>query len=62
MDVPTAPMTLKYTIEHADDGSGVCKGGVASDDALHAIFPSIVGGYDMPGIMFGMDQKDRHQQ
>ena len=26
VDVPTAPMTLKYTIEHADDGSGMCKG------------------------------------
>ena len=46
VDVPTAPMTLK------------CKAGFASDDAHHVIFPSIVGGYNMPGIMFGMDQKD----
>ena len=30
----------------------------ASDDAPHVNFPSIVGGYNMPGIMFGMDQKD----
>ena len=58
VDVPTAPMTLKYTIEDADDGSGMCKAGFASDDAHHVIFPSIVGGYNMPGIMFGMDQKD----
>ena len=58
MDVPTAPMTLKYTIEHADDGSGMCKAGFASDDAPHVISLSIVGGYNMPGIMFGIDQKD----
>ena len=44
VDVPTAPMTLKYTIEDADDGSGMCKAGIASDDAPHVIFPSIVGG------------------
>ena len=60
MDVPTAPMTLKYTIEHADDGSGMCKAGFARDDALCVIFPSIVGGYNMPGIMFGMDPKDNN--
>ena len=58
VDVPTAPMTSKFTIEHADDGSGMCKAGFASDDASHVIFPSIVGVYNMPGIMFGMDQKD----
>ena len=51
-------MTLKYTIEHADDGSGMFKAGFASDDAFHVIFSSIVGGFNMPGIMFGMDQKD----
>ena len=32
----------------------------ASDDAPRVIFPSIVGGYNMPGIMFGMDQKDNN--
>ena len=58
VDVPTAPMTWKYTIEHADDGSGVCKAEFASDDAPHVIFPSIVGGYNMPGITLGIDQKD----
>ena len=43
VDVPTAPMTLKYTIEHTDDGSGMCKAEHASDDVPHVIFPSIVG-------------------
>ena len=33
VDVPTAPMTSKYTSEHADDGSGMCAAGLASDDA-----------------------------
>ena len=56
VDMPTAPMTLKYTKEHADDGSGMCK--AASDDAPRVIVPSIVGGYNMPDIMFGIDQKD----
>ena len=45
-------------VEHADDGNGMCKAEYASDDAPHVIFPSIVGGYNMPGIMFGMDQRD----
>ena len=61
MDVPTAPKTLKCTIEHADDGSGMRKAGCASDDAPRVIFPSIVGGYNMPGTMFGMDQKDNNR-
>ena len=60
VDVPTAPMTLQYTIGHADDGSGMCKAGFASDDAPRVIFPSIVGGYNMPGIMFSVDQKDNN--
>ena len=51
-------LTLKYPIEHGDDGSGMCNAEIASDDAPHVIFPSIVGGYNMPGIMVGMDQKD----
>ena len=45
-------------MEHADDGSGMCKAGFASDDAPHVIFPSVVGRYNMPGIMVGMDQED----
>ena len=35
VDVPTAPKTLEYSIEHADDGSGMFKTGFASDDAPH---------------------------
>ena len=43
----------------ADNGSGMCKAGFAGDDAPRAVFPSIVGRPKMPGIMVGMDQKDR---
>jgi actin-related protein len=41
-----------------DNGSGMCKAGIAGDDAPRATFPSIVGRPKMPGIMVGMDQKD----
>ena len=50
--------TVKYLIEHVGNGSVVCKAGFASNDTLPAVFPSIVGGYNMPSIIFGMDQKD----
>jgi len=43
-----------------DNGSGMCKGGFAGDDAPRAVFPSIVGRPKMPGIMVGMDQKDSY--
>ncbi len=38
-----------------DNGSGMCKAGIASDDAPSASFPAIVGRPKMPGIMVGMD-------
>nr|P10992.3 RecName: Full=Actin, macronuclear [Tetrahymena thermophila]AAA30109.1 actin [Tetrahymena thermophila] len=41
-----------------DNGSGMCKAGIAGDDAPRAAFPSIVGRPKMPGIMVGMDQKE----
>jgi actin len=41
-----------------DNGSGMCKAGIAGDDAPRAIFPSIIGRPKVPGIMVGMDQKE----
>ncbi|EGR28758.1 hypothetical protein IMG5_169550 [Ichthyophthirius multifiliis] len=41
-----------------DNGSGMCKAGIAGDDAPRASFPAIVGRPKMPGIMVGMDQKE----
>jgi len=43
-----------------DNGSGMCKAGIAGDDAPRSSFPSIVGRPKMPGIMVGMDQKDAY--
>ena len=38
-----------------DNGSGMCKAGIAGDDAPRTNFPTIVGRPKMPGIMVGMD-------
>ena len=43
-----------------DNGSGMCKAGVAGVDAPTCCFPSLVGRPKMPGIMVGMDQKDTY--
>ena len=40
-----------------DNGSGMCKAGIAGDDAPRAAFPSIVGRPKMP---VGMDSKDTY--
>ena len=36
VDVPRAPMTLKYTIGHADDGSGCARLDLPARKAQHA--------------------------
>jgi actin-related protein len=41
-----------------DNGSGLCKAGVAGEDAPKAVFPSIVGRPKTQGIIVGMGQKD----
>ena len=51
-------LTMKYPIDHTDNDSGMYKAEVAGNDALDAVLRSIVGGYNMPCIMVGMDQKD----
>ena len=43
-----------------DHGSGMCTAGFVGDDAIHVMFPSIVGRPMMPDIMVGMDQKDSY--
>ena len=53
IDIPK----LKAWFEHSGDGSGMCKAEFASNDAPRVIFPSIVGGYNMPDIMFGMQKQ-----
>jgi len=34
-----------------DNGSGMCKAGIAGDDAPRAAFPTLIGIPKMPGIM-----------
>merc|ERR1719498_1016915 len=41
-----------------DNGSGVCKGGFAGDDAPRCVFPSLVGRPKVPGVVVGMDHRD----
>jgi actin len=43
-----------------DNGSGMCKAGIAGDDAPRTSFPSVVGRPKMVSIMVGMDQKDAY--
>ena len=51
-------LTMKHPIEHADNDIGTDKAEFAGNDALGAVLPSIVGGYNMPGIMVGMELHD----
>ena len=41
-----------------DNGSGMCKTEHTGDDALDAVFPSIVDRHSASDIMVGIDQKD----
>lgn len=37
-----------------DNGSGMCKAGIAGDDAPRAAFPTLIGIPKMPGIMVSL--------
>jgi len=41
-----------------NNGSGMCKAGIAGEEAPKGVFPSIVGRPKNPGIMIGVDGKD----
>ncbi|RKP25926.1 actin family [Syncephalis pseudoplumigaleata] len=43
-----------------DNGSGMCKAGIAGDDAPRAVFPSIVGRWRHKGAMIGVGQKESY--
>eukprot|EP00362_Geleiidae_sp_MMETSP1317_P001620 CAMPEP_0201280986 /NCGR_PEP_ID=MMETSP1317-20130820/494_1 /ASSEMBLY_ACC=CAM_ASM_000770 /TAXON_ID=187299 /ORGANISM="Undescribed Undescribed, Strain Undescribed" /LENGTH=280 /DNA_ID=CAMNT_0047589599 /DNA_START=54 /DNA_END=896 /DNA_ORIENTATION=- len=43
-----------------DNGSGMCKAGIAGDDAPSSVFPSIVGRPKMPSVMLGITEKDSY--
>ena len=48
-------MEEEVTAVVIDNGSGVCKAGFAGDDAPRAVFSSVVGRPQVPGIMVGLD-------
>jgi len=41
-----------------DNGSGYCKAGFSGEEGPRAVFPCIIGGPKVPGIMIGAGQKD----
>mmetsp|Transcript_36985 Transcript_36985/g.59870 ORF Transcript_36985/g.59870 Transcript_36985/m.59870 type:complete len:377 (+) Transcript_36985:183-1313(+) len=43
-----------------DNGSGMCKAGLAGEDAPRCVFPSIVGRPRLPGVMIGLGSKERY--
>ena len=43
-----------------DNGSGMCKAGIAGDEAPRSAFPSVVGRPKSHGVMVGMDQKETY--
>ena len=43
-----------------DNGSGMCKAGIAGEDAPRAAFPSMIGRPIMPSVMIGRDSTDTY--
>ena len=43
-----------------DNGSGMCKAGLAGEDAPRAVFPSVIGRPKYQPIMVGMNNKDKY--
>ena len=41
-----------------DNGSGICKIGMAGDDTPCSAFPSIIGRPKVPDVMFGINEKE----
>jgi actin len=52
--------TLNYSAVIADIGSGVIKAGFSGEDGPRSVFSSIVGIPKMPGLLVGMEQKERY--
>jgi len=43
-----------------DNGSGLCKAGLAGEDAPKSVFPSVVGKPKMQGLLVGTDQREAY--
>jgi len=48
-------MTDHVTAVVIDNGSGMCKAGLAGDAAPRSVFSTVVGRPKVPGIMVGLD-------
>lgn len=51
---------LNYSSIIVDVGSGVIKAGFSGEDGPRSVFPSTVGIPKMPGLLVGMEQKERY--
>jgi actin len=51
---------LNYSTVIIDIGSGVIKAGFSGEDGPRFVFPSLVGIPKMPGLLVGMEQKERY--
>ena len=51
---------LNYSAIIVDAGSGVTKAGFSGEDGPRSVFSSVVGIPKMPGLLVGMEQKERY--
>jgi actin len=51
---------LNYASVIVDAGSGVVKAGFSGEDGPRSVFSSIVGSPKMPGLLVGMEQRERY--
>lgn len=55
-----ADLSLNYSSLIVDIGSGVVKAGFSGEDGPRSVFSSVVGTPVMPGLLVGMEQKERY--
>ena len=51
---------LNYSSIIVDIGSGVTKAGFSGEDGPRSVFDSVIGIPKMPGLLVGMEQKERY--
>ncbi|KAB0356951.1 hypothetical protein FD754_001107 [Muntiacus muntjak] len=56
----SSPWMMILQHSRSTTGSGMCKASFAGDDALRAVFPSIMGRPQHQGVMVGMGRKDSY--
>ena len=56
----TTELLSNYSAIVVDIGSGVTKAGFDGEDGPRNVFESIIGIPKMPGLLVGMEQKERY--